>query len=161
MIIELYTFSPGSFVVADEWNANFRTLRKIALEHTESIEDGFASIAFPDSDLTAIFNSIRSRPNSHSFTGNSITESQLYAEQEYYGEVSSQLNVTIPVGMSGEARILVHLLSDQSLMPFNINYSGTKIVDHYNNNVFREGYYYLMIYESNNVAQVKVIWTGV
>ena len=161
MIIELYTFSPGSFVVADEWNANFRTLRKTAIEHTEAIEDGFATIAFPDSDLTAVFNAVKGRSNSHLFTGNSITESQLYAEQEYYGEVSTQLNVTIPVGMNGEARILVHLLSDQTLMPFNINYSGTKIVDHYNNNVFREGYYYLMIYESNNVAQVKVIWTGV
>lgn len=161
MIIELYTFSPSSFVVAEEWNANFRTLQKSAIEHSDSIKDGFETLAFPDSDLTAVFNSVRGRSNSHSFNGNSITESQLYAEQEYYGEVSSQLNVTIPVGMNGEARILVHLLSNQSLLPFNINYNGTKIVNHFNNYVFRAGYYYLMIYESNNVAQVKIIWTGV
>lgn len=160
MITELYTFSPGSYVTAEEWNANFKVLYNTNLEHSEAIVDAGNELAFPNSDLTQIFNAARKRQNSWNFTGDTLNASQIYAGQEYYGNVSTQLNINIPAGMNGEIRILAHLLSDKSVLPFIINYSGTKIVNNYNNNVFRAGYYYIMIYETNGVAQAKIIWTG-
>lgn len=162
MIIELFNFSPGSFVVADEWNSNFKVLYQSNDAHTEAITYAYNIYAFPDSDLTDIFNAVKNDANSHYISGNTLDKTLVYAEQEYYAEVSTQMNIGIPVGVNGEVRILVHLTSDQTLLPFNITYEGsTLIVNHYNNNVFRSGYYYIMIYETNNVAQAKIIWTGV
>jgi signal recognition particle subunit SRP54 len=37
MITELYTFSPSSYVVAEEWNGNFRVLYNTTLAHMEAI----------------------------------------------------------------------------------------------------------------------------
>lgn len=160
MITELYLFSPGSYVVADEWNANFKTLYKVNIEHSVAITDAYNEIAFPNSDLTAVFNAVKSQYNSYAIAGNTVS---VNVENEYYKTLSSgeDLVINIPTGMCGEARVLIQLQEDRSLLPFSVNYAGTIIINHYNNYTFWAGYYYIMIYETNGVAQVKLIWTGV
>jgi hypothetical protein len=160
MITELYLFSPGSYVVADEWNANFKTLYKVNIEHSTAITDAYNDIAFPNSDLTAVFNAVKSQYNSHHIGGDTVYVS---VENEYYKTLSSDENlaIEIPIGMCGEARVLIQLQEDRALLPFSVNYAGTTIINHYNSNAFWAGYYYIMIYETNGVAQVKLIWTGV
>lgn len=160
MITELYTFSPSSFVVAEEWNANFRVLYNTVSAHMEAIADAQATIAFPDSDLTGVYNAVRSQLNSFAIPGTTVT---VAPECEYYKTLASgqDLVINIPTGLNAEARVLIRIQEDRSLLPFSVNYDGTLIVNHYNNFVFRSGYYYVMIYETNGVAQVKLIWTGV
>lgn len=160
MITELYTFSPSSFVVAEEWNANFRVLYNTVSAHMEAIADAQATIAFPDSDLTGVYNAVRSQLNSFAIPGNTVT---VAPECEYYKTLASgqDLVINIPTGLNAEARVLIRIQEDRSLLPFSVNYDGTLIVNHYNNFVFRAGDYYVMIYETNGVAQVKLIWTGV
>lgn len=160
MITQLYVFSPSSYVVAEEWNANFRVLYNTALAHIEAIADAQAQIAFPDSDLTDVYNAVRSQLNSFAIPGNTVT---VAPECEYYKTLANgqDLVINIPSGMDAEARILIRIQEDRSLLPFSANYDGTLIINHYNNFVFRAGYYYVMIYETNGVAQVKLIWTGV
>lgn len=160
MITELYLFSPGSYVVADEWNANFKTLYKVNIEHSTAITDAYNDIAFPNSDLTAVFNAVKSQYNSHHIDGNTVS---VNVENEYYKTLSSgeDLVINIPTGMCGEARVLIQLQEDRSLLPFSVNYAGTTIINHYNDVGYDAGYYYVMIYETNGVTQVKLIWTGV
>lgn len=160
MITELYVFSPSSYVVAEEWNANFRVLYQTTLAHMEAITDAQAMIAFPNSDLTDVYNAVRSQLNSFAIPGNTVT---VAPECEYYKTLASgqDLVINIPTGLNAEARVLIRIQEDRSLLPFSVNYDGTLIVNHYNNFVFRSGYYYVMIYETNDVAQVKLIWTGV
>ena len=160
MITELYLFSPGSYVVADEWNANFKTLYQVNVDHSTAITDAYNDIAFPNSDLTAVFNAVKGQYNSHHIDGDTVSVS---VENEYYKTLSSDENlvIKIPAGMCGEARVLIQLQEDRSLLPFSVNYTGTTIINHYNNYAFWAGYYYIMIYETNGVAQVKLIWTGV
>ena len=168
MIIQLYTFAPGSYVVADEWNANFRTIYNVNLAHVEAIQDMFNKLAFKYSDLSGVYAAVRSQPNSHAvaMSGGSTTVN-VSPEQEYYLDTplssSQEFMIKITDGMRGaEARILFELSEDRSTLPFGVSYaSGTTIINHYNNYVFRAGYYYVMIYETNGVAQVKLIWTGV
>lgn len=167
MITELYVFSPSSYVVAEEWNANFHVLYNTVSAHMEAIVDAQAKIAFPNSDLTGVYNAVRAQPNSHpvSISGNSGTV-DVYPEQEYFIttalSASQEFVINITESMrNAEARIVFQLREDRSLLPFSVNYDGTLIVNHYNNFVFRSGYYYVMIYETNGVAQVKLIWTGV
>lgn len=160
MITQLYVFSPGSYVVAEEWNANFRTLYNVNIVHLEAITDANSTIAFPNSDLTDVFNAVRSQLNSFAIPGNTVT---VAPECEYYKTLANgqDLVINIPQGLNSEARVLIMIQENRSLLPFSVNYSGTKIINHYNNYVFKPGYYYIMIYETNNVAQVKLIWTGV
>lgn len=160
MITQLYTFSAGSYVVAEEWNANFRTLYKANLAHEEAIVDAQAQIAFPTSDLTDLFSAVNSQLNSFAIAGNTVT---VAPECEYYKTLANgqDLAINIPTGLNAEARVLIRIQEDRSLLPFSVNYDGTLIVNHYNNFVFRAGYYYIMIYETNGIAQVKLIWTGV
>lgn len=160
MITELYVFSPSSYVVAEEWNANFRVLYNTVSAHMEAITDAQATIAFPNSDLTGVYNAVRSQLNSFAIPGNTVT---VAPECEYYKTLASgqDLVINIPTGLNAEARVLIRIQEDRSLLPFSVNYDGTLIVNHYNNFVFRSGYYYVMIYETNGVAQVKLIWTGV
>lgn len=160
MITELYVFSPSSYVVAEEWNANFRVLYQTTLAHMEAITDAQATIAFPNSDLTDVYNAVRSQLNSFAIPGNTVT---VAPECEYYKTLANgrDLVINIPTGLNAEARVLIRTQEDRSLLPFSVNYDGTLIVNHYNNFVFRSGYYYVMIYETNGLAQVKLIWTGV
>jgi hypothetical protein len=162
MIISLYTFAPGSFVVAEEWNSNFRTLYNTNLAHIEAITDANSTIAFPNSDLTSLFSAVSSQPNSFAIPGSSINISP---ECEYYKTLGSgeDLVINIPTGFNAECRILIQIQENRSLLPFSVSYAGTTIINYgfYNYNSFRSGYYYIMIYESNGIAQVKLIWTGV
>lgn len=160
MITQLYIFTVGSFVVADEWNANFRVLNNTNVLHSEAITDAYNNIAFPNSDLSDVFAAVNSQPNSFAIAGNTVV---VAPECEYYKTLSSgeDLTINIPTGLNAESRILLQIQEDRSLLPFSVNYSGTTIVNHYNNYVFRTGYYYIIIYETNGVAQVKLIWTGV
>lgn len=164
MITELYTFSTDSFVVAEEWNANFKTLYSVALQHEESINIGRETIAFPDSDLTQLFSVIKTQPNSRIIENNSVI---VGTEQEYYGTLYSgqSLQIQIPKDINGEARVLVYLTQDVTQKFYNIVYDGTTVIEYvdnyYDGLILPSGYYYIMIYEGNNIAQVKLIWTGV
>ena len=161
MIVQLYTFSPSSFVVADEWNANFSTIYTTNVLHSESINDATTEIAFPYSDLSNVYAAVRNRPNSSVIDGYSVLVSP---EQEYYKVLPNgkALTINIDLGMNAEARILIQTQNNRTTLDqmFTVNYSGTTIISHDNNTVFRSGFYYIMIYETNNVAQVKLIWTG-
>lgn len=162
MITELYTFSPSSYVVAEEWNGNFRALYNTTLAHMEAIADAQATIAFPNSDLTGVYNAVRSQLNSFAIPGNTV---RVAPECEYYKTLANgqDLVINIPTGLNAEARVLIRIQEDRNLLPFSVNYVGTSIINYgfYNYNYFRSGYYYVMIYETNGVAQVKLIWTGV
>lgn len=163
MIVELYTFAPGSYVVAEEWNTNFNVLYTESSTQTTILQDAWNSIAFPDSDMSQIFAAINNLSDSHFIQGSSV---DVAVGQEYYRSLMTgeDLDITLPnTGLNGEVRILIELTEDRSLLPFTINpnYTGTVIINHYNNNVFRAGFYYIMIYEAAGVAQVKLIWTGV
>lgn len=161
MITQLYTFSTGSYVVAEEWNANFRVLHNASLSHKEAVMDGQNSIAFPTSDLSNVFASVKSQPNSSFISGSTVV---VAPEQEYYKTLSSgqDLTINIPDDLNSEVRILIQTEEDRTLLPFIVNYSGTKVIDYgfYNYDYFRAGYYYIMIYETNGLAQIKLIWTG-
>jgi hypothetical protein len=126
----------------------------------EAIVDAQATIAFPNSDLTDVYNAVRSQLNSFAIPGNTV---KVAPECEYYKTLANgqDLVVNIPTGLNAEARVLIRIQEDRNLLPFRVNYDGTLIVNHYNNFVFRSGYYYVMIYETNGLAQVKLIWTGV
>lgn len=160
MITQLYTFSVGSYVVAAEWNANFRTIYNTNIAHYEAIQDAYNTLAFQGSDLSDVYAAVRSQPNCFEISGTVVT---VAPECEYFKVLGSgeDLVINIPTGLNAEARVLIWIQENRSLLPFSVGYSGTKIINHYNNYVFRAGYYYIMIYEANGVAQVKLIWTGV
>lgn len=156
MIIELYTFSPSSYVIAEEWNANFKVLYKANYSHLEAIEDAFDEVAFSGSDLSDLYDSIRARQNSFHVS----TESDIYVkpEKEYYKTLDTNevLQIHIDQGLKAEARVLLRLQENRSGEPFNILYSGTIQKNSYHIS-YTPGYYYVMIYETNGVAQIKVI----
>jgi hypothetical protein len=160
MITQLYTFSVGSYVVADEWNANFNTLYNVNLAHEEAIIDAQNTIAFPDSDLTTVFNSVRGWANSFFIGGDTV---MVAPQCEYYKTLATDqdLTINIPTGLNSEVRVLIQLTNDRSLRPFTVNYNGTTIINDYDNNNFLAGFYYILIYETNNTAMIKVIGTGV
>jgi hypothetical protein len=160
MITQLYTFTVGSFVVADEWNANFRTIYNTNIAHYEAIQDAYNTLAFQGSDLSDVYAAVRSQPNCFEIGGTAVT---VAPECEYFKVLGNgeDLVINIPTGLNAEARVLIQIQDNRSLLPFSIGYSGTTIINHYDNYVFRAGYYYVMIYETNGVAQVKLIWTGV
>ena len=163
MINQLYTFTVGTYVVADEWNANFKALANSNADCVQAIEDAEVSVAFPDDDLTQLFNAVRKRPNSFEIKGNN-PYILVQPECEYYRELldGEDLAIEIPYGLSSEARIAIKISDNRELQPFSILYDGEKTVNYgfYNYNYFRAGYYYIMIYEANGLAQVKLIWTG-
>lgn len=161
MITELYTFAPGSYVVAEEWNANFRAIDNVNKSHADAITDAQNTVAFPNSDLSGVFNAVKRQPNSHFIDGNTVV---IAPEQEYYKTLSNgqDLSINVPSGLNSQARILIQIQNNRTLLPFTVNYSGTKKINYgfYNYNYFRAGYYYIMIYETNGLAQIKLIWTG-
>lgn len=163
MINKLYTFSLGTYVVAEEWNTNFDAVNKSNIECANAIKDAEAELAFPDSDLTQLFNSVRKRPNSFKIEGNKPSV-LVQPECEYYRELLDgvDLAIEIPVGLNAESRIAIKISDNRRLLPFSVSYKGEElIVNHYDNYVFRAGYYFILIYETNGLAQVKLIWTGV
>lgn len=168
MITQLYIFSPGSYVVADEWNANFRVLYQTTCSHREAIDYEYSVIAFPDSDLSGVFTQVRARDDSNFIQGDdAVVAVDIAASHEYYKTLATgqDLFINIPHTMNGEARILFQLQEDRQLLPFDAGWDndsqGEIIINHFDNYVFRAGFYYIMIYVTNEVAQLKLIWTGV
>lgn len=161
MITQLYTFSPGAFVIADEWNANFRSLYQVSLEHTEAIHDANNNVAFPYSDFSTIFERIRAKSNSFVISGDSIV---VFPECEYYKDLpdGKDLNIIIPdSGINSEVRVLIRTHNLRTLLPVTITYKGQEVkisfgLDMY----FSAGMYYILIYEANGTAQAKLVWTG-
>lgn len=173
MIIQLYQFSVGSYVTAEEWNANFRVLKDYCVEHYLSIADAYNKIAFPDSDLTQIFNKVRIWPNV-------ITNSSydaVFAKNNYeiyVGPVptQTQVQIYIPSGLNGESRIIFTLPELMtSSAPILVYYNGVAVttlkdkngdcyVDAGSYQYYNPGVYYVMIHELNGKAQVKLISTG-
>lgn len=177
MITQLYEFSVGSYVVAEEWNANFRVLKDFCVEHTLSIADAYNSVAFSNSDLTQVFNKIRGWAN--------VLTNQPYNAQnglildrnkEFYIQAlpeQQQVHLQIPTNMNGECRViftLPELMTSDA--PILIYYKGAavttlrdKVGDCYIDAgaypYYNAGLYYVMIHELNGKAQVKLISTGV
>lgn len=160
MITELYTFSPSSYVVAEEWNANFRTLYNANLTHLEAINDAWNTLAFPTGDLTGVFNAVRSQPNSFAIPGTSVV---VAPECEYYKTLANgdDLTITIPLGLSAQARIFVKILDDRAIEtpPYSIIYDGTKIENIGDLDKYGTGTYAIFIYETNGLAQIKIVKT--
>lgn len=159
MITQLYIFSPGSYVVAEEWNANFSVLNQACELHYEAIEDAYSTLLFPDSDYTQLFNRLRAEKNSYEIPNLGVI---LSPETEYYKTIpnGSDLTISIPPSFSSEARIILRTQDDRTLLPFSVTYAGTVQESYGEDMVFPAGIYYILIYVLNNVAQVKLIWTG-
>lgn len=159
MINQLYTFSAGSFVVADEWNSNFDVIDNSNTSCAEAIEDANDAVAFPNSDLSGVYNSINLRQNSFAIAGDTVIISP---ECEYYKTLTngSDLTISIPTGFSSEARIILKTQNDRTLVPITVSYSGTSYIRYGLDLVFPAGTYYVLIYVVNGIAQLKMIWTG-
>lgn len=161
MINSLYSFSPDSNVVADEWNANFRALQDNTNDCADAIVDANNEIAFPDSDLSGLFAAVKARPNSFGIPGTAITISP---ECEYYKTLlnGEDLSVQIPMNFNSEARIAIRILDDRTLLPFSVLYAGKKTnIDYGLYEIFNAGVYFILIYEiAGEQAFIKLIWTG-
>ena len=169
MITQLYNFSVGSFVVAEEWNANFRLLHDTCEEHAIAIEDAYDVLAFPNSDLSEVFDAVRATPNVK--TNMAYTSFMVDKNFEYYVgnlPVQQPVNIVIKEGMEGECRVIFVLPELMTLEPpIAIWYKGVRIqpkdatADCYVNTGyyqhFNPGMYYVMIHEQNGKAQVKLI----
>ena len=169
MITQLYNFSTGSFVVAEEWNANFRVLHDYCVAHALALEDAYQVLAFPDSDLSDIFVSIRRTPNVK--MNQAYTSFMVERNTEYYvGNLPAQqpVNIVISEGMEGECRVIFNLPELMELEdPIAITYKGVRIqskdptADCYVNTgyykYFNPGIYYVLIHEQNGKAQVKLV----
>lgn len=159
MINQLYTFTVGTYVVADEWNSNFKALANSNADCVQAIEDAEVSVAFPDDDLTQLFNAVRKKPNSFAIAGSTVI---VQPECEYYKALADgeDLAIQIPTGLNAEVRVAIYLPSERSLLPFSVLYDGEQVVDYGEFDTFRQGHYFILIYETNGLAQVKLIWTG-
>lgn len=160
MIKQLNVFSVGSYVVAKEWNDNFRILFESNETSGESIQDALQDLAFLDKDLSQLFAAVRQKQNSFSIEGNLIN---VAPECEYYKTLASgeDLNVQIPVGFSGEFRVWVKYSQNRVLTPVNILYSGNVV---WNNGIadwLSAGTKLLSVFVINGTAYVKMIRTGV
>lgn len=160
MINKLYSFALGTFIVADEWNANFKAITDSNNDCNTATKDAEVSVAFPDSDLSDLFDAVKSMPNSFEISGNSVV---IQPECEYYKILSSgeDLQIQIPKGLNSESRIIIKTPDDRELLPFSVLYNGSLSVNSGMGRFFSKGTYFIMIHETNNVAQVKLIWTGV
>ena len=120
MITQLYSFSPGSYVTAEEWNANFKVLDNTNKQHAEALDDAYENLAFPNGDLSQVYSRARVFANSFSIDGNTVV---LSPQCEYYKVLSSGqgLTINIPEGFNSEARILIQTQENRSLLPFSVN----------------------------------------
>ena len=159
MINQLYTFTVGTYVVADEWNSNFKALANSNADCVQAIEDAEVSVAFPDDDLTQLINAVRKKPNSFAIAGSTVI---VQPECEYYKALADgeDLAIQIPTGLNAEARIAIKISDDRDLQPFSVFYEGELKVNVGMGEFFSKGVYFIMIHETNGLAQVKLIWTG-
>lgn len=159
MINQLYTFSGGSYVVADDWNANFGALNTSNENCGEAIEDAQDALAFPNSDLSSLFAALNSQLNSFHIPSNSIT---VEAQCEYYRTLNETqvLTVTVPAGMKSEARIIFSVPNDRITRPIQFNYTGTV---NYQEDITAwntAGTKFVFLYETNSNLYVKLLSTG-
>lgn len=168
MITQLYNFAPGSYVVADEWNGNFSALYKTNVAHEEVIQDCYDICAFPNSDLTGVFDAVKEMPNSHLIEGLEVT---LSAGQEYYKTLPTGKNLLIiyPEDFYGEARILVKLEEERTGFQnrfFNMQGDANASMNigigtHWH---FNPGFYYFVIFstrrENHHQTYMKLLYTG-
>lgn len=154
MINQLYIFSVGSFVVSDEWNANFKELKTSNDDCTAAIIDANNSVAFPDSDLSQLRAVYHSRANSFAITGSTVAAQ---VGCEYYKTLSSgeDLTVNIP-NRDGEYRILIKTNERRELDPITINYSGQVIKKYILSDYINAGYKMIFIFVSNGKCLVKM-----
>jgi len=160
MITQLYIFSPGSYVVAEEWNANFRVLLNTNLVHQESIVDAGDIIMTTSDDYTQIYNAVNSKKNSQDVAGLSI---QVLVDNEYRKSLSSGQKLVANVGrISGEARIILQTAQDDVLQPLQINYAGGSENVVWENGIaqwYAAGMKFVFLLERNGKLYVKMIAT--
>ncbi len=160
MINELYTFSPGSFVLADEWNANFSTLRKASNEHLLSIKDADNQLAFINGDLSGVYNGVDNFINSTSFPGTSLHITTPNTEFYNVTPITTSQQLIIDVErINGEARVLFKTSGTRSLSPVQINYVGgaanISFID--NSEAWSGGLVNIVfLYETNNKLNVRM-----
>lgn len=159
MINQLYIFSGGSYVVADEWNANFKAINNSNVDCAEAIVEANEQLAFVDGDLTSLFAALRQKANSFGISGTSVI---VAPECEYYKTLPAgeDLSITIPDNFNSESRIAIRITDDRTLLPFSVAYSGDLKISYGEDDVFSAGLYYILIYEVAGQAIVKLIWTG-
>lgn len=162
MITQLYIFSPGSYVVADEWNANFRVLRDTNVLHQESIVDANNLILFQGGDYTAVYNRVNNEPNSR------LAETTIQnpkVDNEYYRIIQGeqQLFVTVAPGtLNGEARIVVQTTQNNVLPPVVITYGGSQDNVVWPNGIaqwYLAGMKFIFLLERSGKLYVKMIAT--
>lgn len=158
MINQIYVFTVGANVVADDWNANFNILRDSNEQCDEAIKDAQNALAFPDGDLSGVYNAVRARPNSFEIPTDTVI---VQPECEHYKVLSSgqDLKIQIPKGFNSQARVLIKIPDDRSLIPIAVLYDGTKVISVGSQQSYKSGYYFAFIYEMNNTAYVKLIST--
>lgn len=158
MINQIYVFTVGANVVADEWNANFNILRDSNEQCDEATKDAQNALAFPDGDLSGVYNAVRARPNSFEIPTDTVI---VQPECEHYKVLSSgqDLKIQIPKGFNSQARVLIKIPDDRSLIPIAVLYNGTKVISVGSQKSYKSGYYFAFVYEMNNTAYVKLIST--
>lgn len=158
MINQLYVFTFGTNVIAGEWNANFNAIKDSNEQCFEAILDAQDSLAFPDGDLSGVYDAIRARPNSFEIPTDTVV---VQPECEHYKTLlnGQDLNIRIPSGFNSQARVLIQIQDDRDLMPIQILYDNQYIVSTGGQQTYKSGYYYVFIYETNNTAYVKLIST--
>lgn len=161
MITQLYVFSPGSYVVADEWNANFRVLFKANVSHQEAIVDANSVIMFQGGDYTPIYNKVNSSRNSYAIAGNTLVPS---VDCEYYKEFlgdDEQVTVAVSTGqLNGEARIVIKTPNNRTLTPLIFTYNGTQDDVVWLNGIsqwYLAGVKFVFLLERNGKLYVKMI----
>ncbi|MCQ2574557.1 MAG: hypothetical protein MJ156_00430 [Alphaproteobacteria bacterium] len=159
MINQLYTFSGGSYVVADEWNANFSALQTSNVNCDQAITDANNIVAFPDSDLSQLYAALNAQLNSFQIPGTSVVVS---AENEYWKVLgdSQTLTISVPTGMNGESRVVFKTGNDRSVRPITFSYSGTINYIDDTNTWKKAGVKFVFLYETNNNLYVKLLSTG-
>lgn len=162
MIERLYTFTEGTFVVASDWNANFKAIRDSIISCAGAIIDANNALAFEDTDMTAIYSQIYQRQNSFNIPGTTVT---VQNDCEYYKDLNTgeHLTVTIPqTGLNGQARVIIRTKADDVLQPVTIMYKGKEVeMSGGLAQWYEAGMKFIFIYEINGKAYAKIIKTGV
>ena len=158
MINQIYIFTVGANIVADDWNANFNALRNSNDECSKAVEDAQNELAFPDGDLSGIHDALRARPNSFEIPTDTVI---VQPECEHYKVLSSgqDLKIQIPKGFNSQARVVIKIPDDRDLMPISILYKGTYVMSTGGQQSYKSGYYFVFIMEINNTAYVKLLST--
>lgn len=162
MIYELYSFSPGTIVVADEWNSNFAVLNNNAIAQEEAIIDGNNDLALKSGDLSSVYARANTQPNSYIITGLSFNVTSPNQEFWLGNELTSsqQLNINVQK-IKGEVRILFK--TDGSIRDFSpivLTYAGgAEAIDFIEDNRMwsNNKTKVLFLYEMNDRLNVRMV----